>query len=587
MAARELTDRLAGLDPPLRGLRLSVLAGALAGGVTIAQAGLLSRVVDLAFLARAGLASCAPLLLGLVALAGLRGGLQWAQETGSQRYATAVRRSARAECVRHLLKLGPAHAVWQRSGAVSATIMGGIDSLDAYFAQYLPQTALAAVVPALVLTGVSWADLISGLVLLVTFPLIPIFMWLIGSRARAQTRRQWVILARLSARFLDALQALPTLRAFGATGAEASILEAATERYRRITMGVLKLAFVSSLTLEALATLGTALVAVEVGLRLLYGHVSFGSAFLVLILTPEFYRPLRALAAAYHAGMAGREAVESVSRLLRESRSGIAGEATRSGRWHAAPSLSGAPTIRCQALRVQYATQNAPALDELSLDVGAGTTVALVGPSGAGKSTLIQVLLRFVEPLTGRVLVNERDLADWPADEWRRHVAWLPQVPRLWVSGGTLRENVLLARPEASASELDRAAEESSLSDVLRALPQGWETRLGERGARLSGGQAQRVALARAYLKGSALLLLDEPTAQLDAESEARISESLARLMRGRTVLMVAHRLTTLERVDRVAVVSSGRVVEQGTPDDLRTTGTVFPRLWAAWRGAS
>jgi thiol reductant ABC exporter CydD subunit len=571
--------------------------GLLAGAAVVAQAALLSRAVAAAFLGRAGLAAILPSLAAFAAVALVRALCGWLQELLAQRASAAVRLAVRDRAVRRLLAVGPRLGAGERTGELANTLVGGVEALDPYVAQYLPQSALAALVPLLVLAAVLGADPLSALVLGLTFPLVPLFTWLIGEAARASTRRQWLTLSRLSARFLDALSGLPTLRAFGRVEDEARQLEQAGERYRELTLRVLRLAFVSALVLEALATLATAVVAVEVGLRLLYARIGFGDALFVLVLAPEFYRPLRGLGAAFHAGMAGREAADRLAALLELpgpfAAPAILEPAFDEGAPEAAPT-AGAPTpvrpagsapprIRFDAVRLSYGARLAPALDGFSLDVPAGVTVALVGPTGAGKTTAAHVLLRFLEPAAGAVLVDGVPLATLAPEAWRARVAWVPQRPRLLE--GTVRENLLLARRDASGSEIERALALAQLDGVVASLPLGLDTPIGESGERLSGGEAQRLALARAFLKDAPVLVLDEPTAQLDPETEDAVVDALARLRRGRTVLLVAHRLTTAAAADRVALVARGRVLEEGAPADLASSGSVYPRLLAAWGG--
>ena len=369
---------------------------------------------------------------------------------------------------------------------------------------------------------------------------------------------------------------------------EAHALEQANERYRALTLEVLRLAFVSALALEALATLGTAVVAVEVGLRLLYARIAFREALFVLVLAPEFYRPLRALGAAFHAGMAGREAASRMAQIV-----GCRGPARRAraprrpGAWPRPRRGPGRPVRRAcgsSPWRSRTTAVSPRALDGFTLDLPAGETVAVVGPTGAGKTTAAHLLLRFLEPDGGRVLVDDVPLAALTPEEWRLRVAWVPQHPRLF--HGTVRENLLLGRKDASDADIDRSLELACLQDLVRALPRGLDTPVGEGGERLSGGEAQRLALARAWLKDAPVLVLDEPTAQLDLATEAAVVEAIERLRRERTVLLVAHRLTTVAAADRVALVSAGRVIEEGAPGALAVSGRVYPRLLAAWGGA-
>jgi thiol reductant ABC exporter CydD subunit len=573
---------------PLRGeLALSVSLGAAGGALAITQAGLLAAAVSAAFLNGAGLRSVAPLLWATVLAALLRAAAGWGQEVAAQRFSGKVRTRVRDRLVRHLLARGPRLVSGERTGELVNTLVGGVDSLDAYLAQYLPQTWLAVLVPLLVLLAVGIADPLSALVLAVTGPLVPLFMWLIGGASAERTRRQWVTLSRLSARFLDALQGLATLRAFGRTGDEARNLARASDSHRRATMGVLRLAFLSALVLEALATLGTAVVAVEVGLRLLYGRVGFPAALFVLVVTPEFYRPLRALGAAFHAGVAGREAAARIASLLAApgalAAPAVDGASSPPAAASQQPRTGPPPEITFDAVRFAYQAGSPPALDGLSLTLSSGQTVALLGPTGAGKTTVAHLALRFLEPESGWIRVDGAPLSAFTPEEWRRRVAWVPARPRLFA--GSLRDNLLLARPDASRAELERAAALAHLDAVLRSLPEGWDARVGEAGARLSGGEAQRLSLARAFLKDAPVLVLDEPTAHLDLESEATVVEAIGRLRRDRTVLLIAHRLTSVLDAERIAVLVRGRVVEQGAPRDLAASGGAYARLVAAWKG--
>jgi ABC-type transport system involved in cytochrome bd biosynthesis fused ATPase/permease subunit len=404
-----------------------------------------------------------------------------------------------------------------------------------------------------------------------------------------------VTLSRLSARFLDALQGLPTLRAFGQAGHEAAALERVSDRYRTVTLKVLRLAFLSALVLEALATLGTAVVAVEVGLRLLYARLGFREALFVLVLAPEFYRPLRALGGAFHAGTAGREASSRIGAVLEApgplaapavvSRPSPPAARPSSGRRSVDAERDAPPEIAFENVHFAYGPGRPAALADLTLGLPAGRALALVGPSGAGKTTVAHLLLRFLEPDAGLIRVDGRSISETGPEEWRRRVAWVPQHPRLF--HGTIRENVLLARPEASAERLERAAALARLDAVLGGRPRGWETAVGEGGERLSGGEARRVALARAFLKDAPVLVLDEPTAQLDLASETGVIEAIDQLRLGRTVLLIAHRLSTAVGADRVAVLAGGRVEETGPPPVLARAGGPFSRLLKASEGAS
>jgi ATP-binding cassette subfamily C protein CydD len=608
-------------------LGLAVGLGLLAGLVTVGQAWLLSQGVSRAFLHGADLTDVAPALLGFLLLALLRAGLVWGSEAAAQRLAEGVKHDLRGRLAAHLLALGPAFGRGQRSGELVNTIVEGIEALDAYFRQYLPQVALAALVPLAVLALVFPRDWISRLVLLLTAPLIPIFMILIGSAAEALTRRQWASLSRMSAHFLDVLQGLATLKHLGRSREQAEAIARVGDHFRQATMGVLRVAFLSALVLEMVATISTAVVAVQVGLRLLYGRMAFQPAFFVLLLAPEFYLPLRLLGSRFHASVEALGAAERIWQILETPPATVAGrqlgrgtarplstdhspsllenpdtqpQGTDCGPRGAAEGGGSVPSPSSSAIvfeDVYYAYEGhddqgdprddlrPPALRGVSFRIEPGETAALVGASGAGKTTVAYLLLAFSAPDRGSVWVGTppggRRLHEVPPEAWRQQVAWVPQEPYLF--HGSVAHNLRLARPEATMDEVVWAARQAHAHEFVAALPQGYDTPVGERGARLSGGQVQRLALARAFLKDAPLLVLDEATANLDPEIEALVQEALGRLLRGRTALLIAHRLATVYRADRILVLDGGRLVQEGTHAGLLAREGVYRRLVGAY----
>lgn len=539
----------------------AILLSMLGGLLLIAQAWALSQIVARVFLREQRLGEVAPLLAALLLVITARAAATWAGDVAASETAERIKGDLRERLFARIIALGPAYTRGERSGELASTAIAGIEALDAYFSQYLPQLSLALLIPLGMLAVVFPVDPLSGLVLLVTAPLIPFFMILIGGMAARLTRRQFTQLSRMSAHFLDVLQGLATLKQFGCSRDQIAIIRRISEQFRDTTMGVLRVAFLSALVLEMLATISTAIIAVEIGLRLLYGRLSFEEAFFVLILAPEFYLPLRMLGTRFHAGMSGVAAAARIFDVLETPLPDCAPPAT--------PRAVPPPPYTLRYDRVHYAYDGGerPALNGITFAVEAGQRVALVGPSGAGKSTVAQLLLRFLAPGSGRITVNGIDLCAFPPGEWRRQVAWVPQSPYLFAD--TVAGNIRLARPDAPLADVIRAAEQAHLDRFVATLPDGYDTPIGERGARLSGGQAQRIALARAFLKDAPLLILDEATANLDPATETLIQNAMRTLVQGRTTLIIAHRLRTVQSADRILVLDAGRVVQAGAHADL------------------
>jgi ATP-binding cassette, subfamily C, bacterial CydD len=407
------------------------------------------------------------------------------------------------------------------------------------------------------------ADWISGLVIALTLPLIPVFMALVGMHTQERTRRQWDLLQRLGGHFLDVVEGLPTLAVFRRAKAEAALIRQVTDAHREATMRTLRVAFLSAFVLELLATLAVALVAVEIGLRLLYGHLDLETALLVLILAPEAYLPLREVGARFHASMEGVTAAERVFAVLERPAAAPA---------PAAPvPPAHRPAVRFAGTGLTYPGRDAPALDGVDLTLRPGTTTLVTGRSGAGKTSLLAILLRFAEPTAGHVLVSaadgrDVDLTAVDPDAWRRRIAWLPQHPYLF--DASVADNIRLGLPDASDEAVRRAARRAEADNVILALPDGYATPLGERGHRLSAGQRQRIALARAFLRQEVLdapiVLLDEPTAHLDPEHAAAVRAGVARLLEGRTGVIVAHDEGWADLADEVVDLETDSLVGAG-----------------------
>jgi ATP-binding cassette subfamily C protein CydCD len=535
-------------------LTLTILAGLSAGFLTIWQSWLLSRVIDGVFLQKQTLAQVTtPLTFILLAISG-RAFFTWLNEVAANAVAVKIKTDLRERLFAHILKLGPAYARGQRTGELTTAAVEGIEALDAYFSQYLPQLVITALVPISILFFVFPIDLLTGLVFLITAPLIPFFMIIIGKGAEAVTKRQYETLRLLSAHFLDSLQGLTTLKLFGQSKGQAKTIAKVSEQYRDRTLSVLRITFLSALALEMLATISTALVAVEIGFRLLYRNMEFQSALFLLVLAPEFYMPLRALGARFHAGMNGTTAAKRIYEILDTPvpELQVAGYKVEGSK----PSTS---NIQLENISFTYPNETTPALQNINLQIKQGQHIALVGKTGAGKSTLAQLLLGFIQPTQGNLQPSTFDL--------QPNIAWVPQKPHLFHT--TIAENIRLGKADATHEEVVRAAKAARLHDFIDSLPEKYETLVGESGARLSSGQAQRLALARAFLKDAPILILDEPTSALDPETESLLEESTRELMQGRTVITIAHRLNTIFQADQIIVLDEGKIIEQGTHKEL------------------
>jgi ATP-binding cassette subfamily C protein CydD len=473
------------------------------------------------------------------------------------------------------MRLGPTYTRGERTGELAATAVEGVERLDAYVGRYLPQMALSVFVPLLIFAYLLSVDPVSAVLLLATAPAIPVLMILVGSHAEKHMHGQWAALSRMSAHFLDVLQGLPTLKIFGRGAAERERVAEVSDEFRERTLKVLRYAFLSGFVLEFIATLSIALVAVALGVRLLMGNIPFEAAFLVLLLAPEFFRPLRELGVHRHTGMEGKTSADRIFEILAtpEPPSKVTDATARP---------SGPLTIEFNEVGYGYPGSERPALSCINLTLPAGTCTALVGRSGAGKSTLVNLLVRFLDPDTGRITANGIPIGELCVEGWRENVALVPQRPHLFY--GSVLENIRLARPTATREEIERAAELAGVSEFVERLPRGYDTKVGERGVRLSGGEAQRVAIARAFLKDAPVLVMDESTSSLDPESERLIGDALVRLMRDRTVLVIAHRLNTVYRADRIAVLQAGLLAETGPHAELIERGGPYARLVGTYK---
>jgi ATP-binding cassette subfamily C protein CydD len=543
--------------------------------IVLYQASLLSQIIQRVFITRSTLADVAPALGLLSVVIGLRAITHLVSNLSASEMAIRVKADLRRRLLAHLMLLGPAYTRTERSGQLTVTATEGIEALDAFYRGFVPGLIGAVLIPLIILVVVFPIDVLTFGVLLATAPLIPLFMALIGSAAGGLARRQFAQLRRLGAHFLDIFQGLVTLKLFNRSQAQTQSIAHMTDQFRQATMRVLRVSFLSAFMLEMLSTLSIAIVAVEISLRLLHGGIGFEQALFLLIIAPEFYMPLRTLGARFHAAASSAAAAVEIYRVLDQplQRTQVSGGV-------AVPTLM---KVRFDAVTFAYEHGARPALNSVTLDIQPGQKVALVGVSGGGKSTCAHLLLRFVTPDAGRITVDGVDLSTLDADQWRERVAWVPQAPYLFNT--TIAGNIRLGKPAATQAQIVQAAQAAGAHEFICQLPRGYDTPCGERGARLSGGQAQRIAIARAVLKDAPLLILDEATASLDEETEAIIQVALRRLMTGRTALIIAHRLNTIRDADRIYVLDDGQVVEQGAHAELMAQHGNYCQLIQAFDG--
>lgn len=536
---------------------LSVSLGLANGLLLIVQAWLLATVInEVIFLGRE-LADVMPFLWGMLVTIATRSAVTYFAEQAAFSSAALIKQSLRERLYEKLQKLGPAYLSNERTGEIATVLTDGIEAMEAYYARYLPAMSLAVFIPLSILVFVIPVDWQSALVFLVTAPLIPFFMIMIGKGAEKLNQKQWKQLQRMGAHFLDVIQGLTTLKMFNASRRESAVIARISEDYRAATMKVLRVAFLSALALEFFATVSIAVVAVLIGFRLLFGDLDFYSGFFVLLLAPEFYLPLRSLGMHYHARMNAIGAAEKMIEILGAEEFAHEGRVLE----QQFSALQHPINIRFDHVGFSYKA-NVPVINDFSLEVNAGETVAIVGPTGGGKTTLQNLLLGFIRPDTGHILINGVSLAKVDITEWYSHVSWVPQKPRLF--HGTIAENITLGLSGVSFEEIRQAAEQANAMEFIEQLAEGFDTLVGDGARQLSGGQLQRLALARAFLRKPSVILLDEATANLDAHNEQLLQQAINRLTPGRAVVMIAHRLSTVRHADKIVVLEQGGISQLG-----------------------
>jgi len=588
--------------------RLTVIMQVMNTLFLIAQAWALSQIISKAFLNGMGFDNLTNwVILGIIGILG-RAITSAIATISAAKVATRVKAELRGRTMNHLRQLGPAFIQSERSGEIVTTLTEGVEKLDVYFRAYLPAMILALVAPLCIILFILPLDLLTFIVFLFTAPLIPIFMALIGMSAGRLARQQHGRMSMLGAHFIDVMAGLTTLRLLNRSLFQVKTIQKITDDFRHATMAVLRVAFLSALSLELLATLSVAIVAVEIGVRLLHGGILFEHALFLLILAPEFYMPLRTLGARFHSGTEGKAVAERIYALLDSStpippapfphavEKGGDSHSTNTHSLHETGNpnddmIYHVPTadeirteggentwhaIRFESVQFAYSPDR-PALNGVSFIIPRRAQVAVVGESGSGKTTLAMLILGFISPQAGKIMIGDNSLTDLNIRAWRKQIAWVSQKPYLF--NMSIKDNIRIGNPHASDADMIRAAQDANAHDFIIQLHAGYDTPCGERGVQLSGGQAQRIAIARAFLKNAPILILDEPTANLDADSEGQVIGALAGLTKNRTVLSIAHRLDTITYADMILVMQNGRLVEQGTHQTLLAQNGYYAQL--------
>jgi thiol reductant ABC exporter CydD subunit len=546
-------DGTAGIDrrllrPAGTGRRFVGVSAALGFSDTlliVAQAWLIAYLVAEAFGGHHGVSQLQTGLAALLAVVLARAALAWAAELSAVRAGARAKSELRGALLARGSELAAERDERVRTGEVAILASRGVEALDGWFSLYLPHLVLAAITPAAIVIAIFTDDWISGLIVLLTLPLIPVFMALVGAVTGEQVERQLAGLERLAGHFLDVVTGLPTLKIFGRGRVQLASIARISEAYRESTLTTLRVTFLSSLILELVATVAVAMVAVAIGIRLTGGDIGLRAGLFALVLAPEAYLPLRRLAASWHASAEGLAAARSAYEVIDAPPGRTPGRAP-------VPDLAAAP-IALDAVTISYPGRTTPAVSRVSFELLPGEALGLVGPSGCGKSTLVAALLGLISPESGGMRVGGVEITELDRHAWHEQLAWVPQRPHVF--RGTVRENVRPGAPAATDAAVETAIERAGLGETIARMPAGLDTRLGEGGRGLSAGERRRLALARAIVRDAALLVLDEPTAGLDLATERAVLESLREVVRGHTALIVTHRPAPLALCDRVVTL--------------------------------
>ena len=573
MIHRRIVGLTAGVRPLLA---LSVALGLSISATWVAQ-GVFIAIIVRRILEGGGWTAIAGFVAVVAGLTLLRAGLLFAREVMAKKVAAVVKTKLRGRLFAQLLLLGPGYLEHTETGKVQATLVDGVEALESYVGYYLPQAVVSVVVPICIVGVIVFLDPLIGVVVLacaLAVPLIPrIWDRLLGEYGQ----RHWAAYSSLDSRFVDSMQGMVTLKALNASERRGEELRGASQALYRATMAQLSISMIRNGLVGFAMSAGVAL-AVGIGsFKVAGGELGIAALLIILFLSAECFRPLVELDVYWHAGYMGISASTGIFELL-DAEPGV--PAAPAGRTGAAASPEGA--IALHDVTFSYSDDARPALSDVSLEIGEGETVAIVGRSGAGKTTVASLLLRFFDPQEGTLTFGGTDFRDVPLQDLRYQIGYVSQDTYLFY--GTIEDNLRIGRPDASPDEIRDAAEKANIHAFILSLPNGYETIVGERGAKLSGGERQRIAIARALLKDAPVLILDEATSNLDSANEAAIRQELGLLTRGRTTIVIAHRLSSVVHADRIVVLDNGRVAESGLHGDLVSRDGHYAQLVRAQR---
>ena len=581
-------------------LGTSVILGIAIAFLAVAQAYYVSQVIDRVFLEKNSLVEVWSFLLIILGIIFTRAVFMFLQEVSAKEAAIRVKSDLRERFIDKILALGPLFVRGEREGELINTAIEGIENLDEYFTRFLPQLVMAVFIPIMILFFVFPIDVTSGLILLLTGPLIPFFMILIGRLAEKKSLAQWQSLSRMSAHFLDVLKGLITLKVFGRSLDQAQVIHRVSDSFRRATLSVLRIAFLSSFVLEFLAMLSTALVAVTLGIRLIDGDIHYAQALFLLILSPEYYQPLRTLGSQFHARLSGVHAANRIYVVL-ELEKILENELKDSNDYSLSEVLQNKKVsyesylknkkdvietnvlLKFRNVSLKYDKDSMPVLKDVNFEVYVGERIAVVGPSGAGKTSIFNLILSFIEPNSGEIGLHGVPISKVSKANLYKTIAYVSQKPYLFA--GSILDNLRVGREDATEKEMIDAAKLALAHEFIVNLPDGYNTLIGEGGTRLSGGQMQRIAIARAFLKRAPLLLLDEPTSGLDYKNEREVQAAIDNLIEGHTVIYIAHKMETVKNADRILVIDEGSIKEEGKHDELIARDGLYAKFVCEYRG--